>query len=204
MNALLLKDLYLLARQNKLTAIFLVVFLLVGATGGTFYAVIVSIIAVMLPLSTLAYDQMHHWDRFAMALPIPRSMHVTEKYLLSCMMLVASIVLMLVIGTGFMIAGKTVAGSLLANAWTQTADGLFFIAVNYPIVIKLGFEGGRIWYVIITVPIVALGSLANTLFSLEDGFDHITEATFAFLLIPIIMVWLSHKLSVSFITHKEF
>ena len=204
MNALLSKDLYLLARQNKFTAIFMLVFLFVGATGGTFYGVIVSIVAVMLPLSTIAYDQMHHWDRFAIALPIARSLQVTGKYVLALMLLFASVVLMLMVGILFMIFGKGTIGGLLVIVLTQISAGLSFMAVNYPIVIKLGFKRGRIWYLIITVAIVALGSLASSFFSFDDRLFSGNTFSLAWLLVPVFLVWLSHKLSVSFMEHKEF
>jgi hypothetical protein len=204
MNALLLKDWYLLRKQSKLTMIMITIFLVIGASSGSFYAMIVSIIAVMLPLTTMAYDQMNHWDRFAIGLPIPRSLHVTSKYVLALLLLASSVLLMIIMGCGFVIFGSGPIERVLLTVWMQIAAGLFFITVNYPIVTKLGFERGRIWYVIITVPIVALGGLVNSLFQLHKLFDDVSAGMFAWLLIPGFLVWVSHKLSVRFIEHKEF
>lgn len=203
MNALLLKDLYLLIKQSKLTAIMVVVFLFIGATSGSFYALIVSIIAVMLPLTTIAYDQMHHWDRFAIGLPIERKFQVTSKYVLGLIFLVTSVLLMVIISLGFLMAGTGSIERLMLTAWMQIAAGLFFMSINFPIVIKLGFERGRIWYIIITIPIIAIGGLFNSIFSLEKQFSQFSAGMYAWLIIPIFLVLISHRIAVRFMEHKD-
>ncbi|OHD30290.1 MAG: hypothetical protein A2Y31_02075, partial [Spirochaetes bacterium GWC2_52_13] len=185
MNALLLKDWYVLIRQSKLTMVIVIVFTIVGVASSTFfYAAVAAIVCVMLPLTTMAYDQMHHWDRFVIGLPIERKDVVRSKYLLALLALSLSVLMLAIVGFAFYLANDIALETVLFMLWTQLVAGLFFLSVNYPIVIKMGFERGRIWYIIITIPIVSLSGVLNSILDMESLSMHVSIRNFAYLIIP--------------------
>ncbi len=205
MSALLLKDWYQLSRQSKLTIIMAAVMIFIGvASSSVFYAAIGALLCVMLPMTSLAYDQMHHWDRYVMGLPVTRKDVVLSKYVLAILGILASTVVLMVFGLIMQIRGSIAFDTILSALWTQLAVGLFFLSVNYPIVIKIGFERGRIWYIIITMPIMAFaGLLGNT--NVPDR-SALAVSSGSFLVLPILMflVFLSYRLSVRFMERKEY
>ena len=116
--------------------------------------------------------------------------------MLAILGILASTVVLLVFGLIMQIRGSIAFDTILSALWTQLAVGLFFLSVNYPIVIKIGFERGRIWYIIITMPIMAFaGLLGNT--NVPDR-SALAVSSGSFLVLPILMflVFLSYRLSV--------
>ncbi|HCJ95072.1 MAG TPA: hypothetical protein DHV69_07750 [Sphaerochaeta sp.] len=205
MNALLLKDWYVLIRQSKLTMVIVIVFTIVGVASSTFfYAAVAAIVCVMLPLTTMAYDQMHHWDRFVIGLPIERKDVVRSKYLLALLALSLSVLMLAIVGFAFYLANDIALETVLFMLWTQLVAGLFFLSVNYPIVIKMGFERGRIWYIIITIPIVSLSGVLNSILDMESLSMHVSIRNFAYFIRPILLVIGSYLLSVRYMESKEY
>ena len=205
MNALLLKDWFLLRRQSKVTALMILLFTFIGVSSSSvFYVVVGSIVGVMIPLTTIAWDQMHHWDQFVIALPVERKDVVKGKYVLALLSLTVSVLLVVVVGLVFLATGRLAADVFSLMIWAQVIAGLFFISVNYPIVIKLGFERGRIWYIIITIPIMALVGFLSSTLNLDVRMVEVTSRSFIFLVVPVILLYISYRLSVSFLEQKAY
>ena len=85
MKGLLLKDLYVLKDSLK---VYLIIFLLYGYMGivegeiGLMYAM-VFITSVVLPITSVSYDERCGWDRLANTMPVSRKQIVYSKYLLA-------------------------------------------------------------------------------------------------------------------------
>ena len=205
MIALMLKDWYVLVRQSKFTMAIVLVFTCIGfVSSSVYYAAIGTIVCVMLPLTTMAYDQMNHWDQFVIGLPIERKDVVKSKYFLALLALSVSILMLAVFGVVFLLVNRVSFETILFMIWIQLFAGMFFISVNYPVVIKMGFERGRIWYLIITIPIVSLAGVLNSVINTNGMSLSASLGNFTFLIIPVLMLIGSYFLSVRFLENKDY
>ena len=153
MIGLLKKDLYVADKSGRLLLILALVFSMVPSLGafGSTYAMMM---ALMMPITTLAYDERCKWDRYAAMLPYSSEQLVWSKYLLTYIFtLVAGAIIVL--------------GSLLRGAktgsvdWMETAEMnmmlgvaiLFVTALGLPVLFRFGTEKGRL----ITVLIMGVG-----------------------------------------------
>ena len=82
MIGLLKKDLYVADKSSRLLVVLALVFCLAPGFGslGSTYAMMM---AFMLPMNSIAYDERCKWDRYAAMLPCRPSQIVWCKYLLS-------------------------------------------------------------------------------------------------------------------------
>ena len=82
MIGLLRKELYVADRSFRLLVVFALVFSLIPGMSnfGTTYAIMM---AMSIPLNSIAYDEKSKWDRYAAMLPYKMGLLVWTKYLLS-------------------------------------------------------------------------------------------------------------------------
>nr|WP_321263885.1 ABC-2 transporter permease [uncultured Sphaerochaeta sp.] len=198
---LMLKDIYVLKRKSEHT-LFIILFFAVfaGLQGGFLYTAMCTMMMVMLTLTTFAYDQSDGWEAYVSALPVSRKAVVQSKYLFGFLTVAVSILLVLfstVIFNGF-------EGEILLNALTvQLLLGLFFISLNYPLILKFGFEKSRVWYILITFLIVGAGSALTTVASKAGPQNNASVTIFAGILVFGLLI-LSYFISLRIINRKEF
>ena len=157
MIGLLKKDLFVADKSGRMLLVLALVFSLIPSMGafGSTYAMM---LALMMPITTLAYDERSQWDRYAAMLPYTPGQIVWSKYLLAYIFtLLAGVII--------------VAGSLLrgintgAVDWIETANismmlgvaMLFVTALGLPVLYRFGAEKGR--YVMLLVMGVGVGTV---------------------------------------------
>lgn len=144
MIGLLKKDLYVADKSGRLLLVLALVFSMVPSLGafGSTYAMMM---AVMMPLSSIAYDERCKWDRYAAMLPYRMGQLVWSKYLLSY--------LYTLLGGGIIVLGAFLRGVTTGAAdWKETAEMsvmlavvmLFITALGLPMLYRFGSEKGRI------------------------------------------------------------
>ena len=149
MKGLILKDLYMTAKYFRTYLFILVLFLGLSFSSGDnlFVVFYPGLLATMIPVNLLAYDERSHWDIYCGTLPVSRNMVVSAKYLLELMLLGA--VYLLTVGvqalrliyTGeFQLESFLVLMSLLWMVY------LFAGSISLPFMFKLGVEKGRMAY----------------------------------------------------------
>lgn len=164
MKGLILKDLYMLWGYCKALLIVAAVFMLVSFAGNdsVFFTVYPGIIAGMLPMTLLSYDEM---ERFcSAALPVTRKQYVSAKYLIG-----------LGAGGGAVLV-VTVSQMLRVffndGHWSDLFPMLLFLAgmsllapaVMLPFAFRLGTQKGRLAYYI-----VIGGSVAGSMIASDTG-----------------------------------
>lgn len=143
MIGLLKKDLYVADKSGRLLLILALVFSMVPSLGafGSTYAMMM---AVMMPLSSIAYDERCKWDRYAAMLPYRPSQLVWSKYLLSYFYTL--------LGGSIIVLGAFLRGITTGAAdWVETAETslmlavvmLFVTALGLPMLYRFGSEKGR-------------------------------------------------------------
>lgn len=144
MTGLLKKDLYVAGKSGRLLLVLALVFSMVPSLGafGSTYAVM---LAVMMPLNSIAYDERCKWDRYAAMLPYRTGQLVWSKYLLSY--------LYTLLGGGIIVLGAFLRGVTTGAAdWKETAETsimlavvmLFITALGLPMLYRFGSEKGRL------------------------------------------------------------
>lgn len=169
MTGLIVKDFFVL-KKTMLLYLMIELVLLAAAIFNpgmmTFSVLYFLILAMMLPITALAYDERAGWNRYALTLPLSRKHLVLVKYLLGLILLGASILLSLLLIGGYgMMTGFSAFGAkdfaMLLSA--SAAAGCLFLSVLMPIMFRFGTEKGRIVMVLmILIPVGATLILSKT------------------------------------------
>lgn len=196
MIALLLKDFYLIRKLGILVPLLALVFIVLGSLQSqVMYLVLSTLVMLMLSLSTMACDQSDGFDAYTLALPLSKKIIVFEKYLLglSAMSISMILVSLLVIFNQKQTINLTVLFAI------QSFFGFLFMAINYPLVFKFGFEKSRVWYILISMALAAFGGLlvqTNVLVTIHPNI-------FLFPLFGLLACFLSYCTSLKIVNFKE-
>ena len=82
MKGLLIKDLRLMVKQQKIfSSVVFIAVLLAVVTGNTFFIIsYMTFVASLFTLTSISYDEFDNGNAFLFSLPITRRMYVKEKY----------------------------------------------------------------------------------------------------------------------------
>lgn len=152
MKGLIRKDLYVLFSACRLQL--LIVTLFAGAAvlleeQVSYLCALTAVMAAMLPMTLMAYDEQSRFDRFAFALPVSRAEIVLGKYAVT-LLSVLWIAVVYVLG-GLLSAAF---GLLDLAQWNLGAlAGMLTLpliapALYLPLAFRFGVEKGRIWVII--------------------------------------------------------
>ena len=202
MKGLLLKDWYTLIKQMKIMLVLMLVFACIPGYSMAAFAVVY---AAMLPVTALAYDERSKWDELAAMLPYSVREIVGGKYVLGVAAVVAA---------G---AAAAVAQLILSRfGWTQfdteAAIALLFtaclalimLAINLPVMFRLGVEKGRVLFTILICASAAAGViLSDELSALIDGIGSPAMAALVLLAIAAAAQVISFEISVRFYEMKR-
>lgn len=155
MIGLLKKDLFVAERSGRMLLVLALVFSLVPNMGsfGSTYAMM---LALMMPLTSIAYDERCKWDRYAAMLPYTPGQLVWSKYLLAYFYTA--------LGAGIIVLGSFLRGLTTGAAdWRETMElttllgvtMLFAMALGLPLIYRFGSEKGR--FVMIVVLGIGVG-----------------------------------------------
>ncbi|AZV58275.1 ABC-2 transporter permease [Clostridium sp. AWRP] len=160
MNGLILKDLYNLKNNGKSIIFVIVVFSFVFFSQNNigFLTGYTILLASMLVINTMSYDNIAKWDKYALTMPVTRKGVVFSKYMVSIIssLIGAAIAVGLCFAQGIyrhnldVIEILTVTGVVLAM-------GFLFISFMLPIVYKFGVEKSRIFiFIIFIIPFAVI------------------------------------------------
>ncbi len=207
MKGLIIKDLLNLRRQGGIILLLIILYMAMGFLGGNIAMVagMMMILAGMLPLTALSYDERAKWDKYALTMPVTRREMVTSKYVLG----------MILVGCAFVISllAALAVRSLSLQEGLITLAFLFiistvFISILLPAGFKLGVEKSRyLMMIVLMVPVLVIITFANIN---PVGFGiRITEqslTTGAGIGVPLAIIFyaISYLVSVRVYENKEF
>lgn len=206
MKGLLLKDFYMAQKYCRAFLLIVVVFLLVSFTGdeNVFFIVYPSMIAGIIPMSLISYDERDKWIEYSGTLPYSRGQLVSSKYLIGLIFggsaylvsMAAAVVRMLCKGYFSWM-------ELLATGTILLVLGLLGPTILLPFVFKYGAEKGRIAFYAMIALCCGLGAILAGL-GVQMAF---TVKGMWFLgvvvLISVICYFISWSLSVCFFRKRE-
>lgn len=218
MKGLLIKDLKLIANQKSFFFIllFIAVFMLFTDVDTSFVVSYFTIIASMLVLTTISYDEFDNGNAFLFSLPFTRTTYVKEKYVFALLSgLGAWLFSTLLSSILMMIRHSDVAFMDWFPPYLVFIGLLFFLAaVMIPVQLKYGGERGRIAILLGTGIVVLLGigivklcdALHVDLDALLDSMSSLTflQLTLGLILICALLLALSYRISCQIVKKKEF
>lgn len=161
MKGLLVKDFTLLFKACKSILIIIAVFFVIipfsDSYGFLNYYVI--ILAAMIPVTLVAYDEKEKWDLYFQTLPVSKSDYVSAKYLTG-LTLEGFVFLVLVVLRRLSYSNTN---DLLAYASFLFILGTVFLSVNLPVVFKFGSVKGRIVNIVLIIIVFALSFIGMEL-----------------------------------------
>lgn len=202
MKGLIKKDFLLIKNNIKLIVVILFIFIVMSLQGSFDISFIVPFIVTMLFISTFSYDEYNKWDSYAVTLPNGRKNIVKSKYIASLILTVLSIIITIIIS---LIISKDITKTL------ETILGVFISiiimeSIMYPLIFKYGIEKGRICLFILIIILMSLLSFItkdnNVLKSITifiDNYWYIFT-----ILLPIVILFISYKISERIYLNKEF
>ena len=183
MKGLLLKDFCILKKQMKLMVVFVIFYAIwaVSAKMPTMMGTMVILLSIMMPISSMSYDEAGQWYRYAFSLPIPRRTLVLSKYVL-----------------GFLVSLGGLVVSAIGN----------IIILALPILFKYGVEKGRLFIVVIAVIpsllVALLGSTLKTSGTLMPSAELLQAILYSSPLFTLATFLISFRISVGICRKKEY
>lgn len=207
MKGLLIKDFYMLLKYARVFLAMVVLFLAMSAFGdsGSFMLAYPLLMASILSVSLLSYDEKFHWDSYCLTTPVSRSVIVSEKYLLT----------LLLTGTVFILTALlqlrlVLIGSMSGADYLALLDSLLIMAViapgvMLPVIFKLGMEKGRLaYYVVFGLVFIAVMAAPNLLIGAKLSFTSSPLVTLLVLLFCAAAYLISWRVSIRFYSSREF
>lgn len=206
MRGLLLKDLYLI-RKYLISYLVLIVVLLaisVLSNGNMFLTFYPCLIATMVPVNLLSYDERSGWDRYSSTLPLTRAQIVSAKYGIGLGMQA-----MVLVFTGVAQAIRVSSGAVTWREFLLMMEmmvTLSFFSSSFcmPFMFKMGVEKGRMAY-LVSVGLVTGGSmLASGVFQAQvESRRLLLGGQMVFMLLAVVCYIGSWLLSIRFYKKRE-
>ena len=211
MKGLLLKDFCILKKQMKLMVVFVIFYAIwaVSAKMPTMMGTMVILLSIMMPISSMSYDEAGQWYRYAFSLPIPRRTLVLSKYVLGFLVSLGGLV---VSAIGNIIILALTNGENALESWLTIIGflelGVIFLSIIIPILFKYGVEKGRLFIVVIAVIpsllVALLGSTLKTSGTLMPSAELLQAILYSSPLFTLAIFLISFRISVGICRKKEY
>ncbi|WMJ85716.1 ABC-2 transporter permease [Anaerocolumna sp. MB42-C2] len=210
MAGLFIKDLYNIRKYVKqigLTVI-LFAFFAINLKSPSYLVGMIVMMSSMLVITTMSYDDIAKWDKYALTMPIVRKDIVLSKYIFLFFTVVTGTVIS---GIAAMIMSVVMKiqnpmDNLLSSGFIALI-AIFMFSILLPILFKYGVEKARIMmFAVFAIPFLAVVGLVKLLerFNIpKPGMEQLKMFGFAFPVIVLIAVFISYNLSVKIYSKKE-
>lgn len=172
MKALIIKDMINLKAQLRMFLLVIGIFFAAAifSEDTVYFSSLMTMLVIMLPITTMAYDEKCRWDGFALTTPLSRSDMVNAKYMftIGC---IAVLTLLLAIGN--LIICKDIKASISVLLYVIPA-GMILNAAILPVLFCFGVESGRLVIIVVMIVIALLivGFVKTDIFLLfAEAFD---------------------------------
>lgn len=162
MKGLLIKDFYMTVKYCRTYMLILLAF--IGAScfssNQVFFLFYPSLLAGLVPVTLISYDEREKWNVYAMTLPCSKTEIVTSKYLMG---LFFELIILVLSGAAQAVR-MVIGGSFDSVQYLSLLVAMFFIgllapSLLLPFIFKFGVEKGRIAYYILIVGICVAATL---------------------------------------------
>ncbi len=213
MKGLLYKDLMILAQQAKSLLIILMCGVFMAFTfDGEFVIGYLSVVSAFAVLGTIGYDEFDHGFSFLFSLPVGRRTYVREKYLLTALTVICTVIAGLLVVTVISLIRHEPLEfvPMIEGSLVMMGVALLMSAVSLPLRLKYGSEKSRmaqyIIYAAVLVAVFGSSSLMQFLHIDLSGINAISADTAVpvILMLFVILFVISEKISERIIVKKEY
>lgn len=217
MKGLLIKDLRLMKMQKNFFILMIVIGIGLVLAGNeiSFTLGFLSFVISLFSISTISYDEFDNGYPFLFTLPISRSLYVKEKYVLSLILGLGSLILATVICAIITLFKNNIPlFDLLMMALMILPYIILVQAIMIPFQLKFGAERGRIAIIGVLGAIILLGILIfQSLKILKINFAVIVEQIsvldvrvlgFILVILAMMILFISLIISIKIMKQKEF
>lgn len=162
MKGLLLKDFYMIGKYCRSFIVILLVFLIVSCFGNdnTFFVIYPVLIAGMIPVTLISYDEREKWHIYSETLPYTRAQFVSAKYLIG----LSFEFFVFIMSAAAQAYRMSSAGTFSIHEFLPFLLALFVIgligpALLLPFIFRFGAEKGRIAYYVLIGLLCAAGTM---------------------------------------------
>lgn len=141
MQALILKDFYVMWKQTR---VFLLVILVFSAIPGSFNAVFAAIYSAMLPYTAMAYDERSKWNQLAAMMPYSDRDIVLSKYAFGWLFILAATAASLVLQAALSLVWPAAGSASPAALLLALCVSVCVLALTLPLMFRFGTERGRL------------------------------------------------------------
>lgn len=209
MKGLLLKDYYMIKKYCRIYIFLLIIFIAISifADANPFFIYYPTLIAGLIPVTLISYDEKEKWDVYCNTLPYNKKQIVSAKYLIGFIFVLSVTILSAISQSIKMInLGTFIIQDIILLSATILAVGLIGPSLLLPFIFKLGAEKGRIAYYIIIIIIGFLFTFITILYGnrLELG-NNLESNTYLIIVIitSIILYFISWHISIKFYKDRE-
>lgn len=195
MQALILKDFYVMWKQTR---IFLLVILVFSAIPGSFNAVFAVIYAAMLPYTAMAYDERSKWNQLAAMMPYSDRDIVLSKYAFGWLFILAASAASLILPAALSLVWPAAGSASPAALLLALCVSVCVLDLTLPLMFRFGTERGRLlmFFIIFLVcgSAGAMASIAPDLDRTPSLFSVLLTAALAAVVLTVLSVPLSIRL----------
>lgn len=214
MIGLVYKDCMTLKKQLTTLLMFLLAYgalTVAGVFDVSILGVLVTVMGMTIPMSSVALDDAARWDRYAVATPAGRRGVVAGKYVFTALVIVVSSIFAVLLMVGLSLAGlsKQTLTENLVVALSCAAVTLLLNAVILPFLLKYGAEKARVISMTVFVVIFGGALLLENLWDkgmvlpeIPAGLVQALPVLFCFLTVGAFVV--SYVISLGVYNRKEF
>lgn len=218
MIGLLIKDWKLFKNQGRYFITILIIAMAVLMTGSAEYATFstsyITFLVSYFALSTISYDEYDNGMGFLMALPVRRRTYVSEKYLLTVLLVGGA--WLFSVGMNLICFHSNISDEsfreLICTAPAFLLVAVVFLSISLPLFLKFGPERGRMVsfgilgvFFVVTFALAKSGIAAPKLNALDRiSLDHPLPVFGSCLAFSIVFLGISYIVSIKLIEQKEF
>lgn len=216
MKGLLIKDILNMKNYMKQLVLVLIFFIAYGIflKNGTFVGTMITLMLSMQVITTMSYDEYAKWDKYALTMNINRKDIIISKYIFFTI----SIIIGIVVGITTSIAINQIAkldtgmNEIIVTSIVVPCVFAILFSIIIPVVFKTGVEKGRIvMMLILFIPAILVGAIvkisekANITMPSPSNLEIMMKfGVLGLVLLTILAVFISYKVSLSIYNKKEF
>lgn len=158
MKGLIIKDILNLKKSLNTLIVMFVFYILWSYKFGdpTMLVAMITLMVTMMSITSMSYDDLAKWDKFAIAMPISRKKLVYSKYILSILLSISGVSISIAISYVIKLFNSKISTSeLFLSSYIIFIISILFICVVLPLVYKFGVEKSRIMMMaVIAIPMI--------------------------------------------------
>ena len=211
MLGLLYKDFCNLKKQVRIILIFVLLYSVYAITANmpAVMGSVIIVFSIMMPITSMSYDESYQWYRYALSTPVTRRKLVLSKYLLGFLVAVGGLGCSLLLAfVTCRITHSEFSSELLLTFGLFLEVGMLFLSFTIPMILRYGVEKGRLLLTIFAVapslmmvPAASWLEKSNIPLPSQEVLTGILLASPLFILAIFLF---SFRISVSILKRKEF